>query len=135
MTYEKQQPLSDFAREILAGIPDELPEPRPYDPSVNHAPRRKDILTDKEKVLALRNALRYFPERHHAVLAKEFAEELRRYGRIYMYRFRPAYAMYARPLDEYPARSRQAAATCRSRCRRCSRCRPKWKRCRKKSTR
>ena len=110
MTCEKQKPLSDFAREILAGIPEELPAPKPYDPAVNHAPRRKDILTQEEKVLALRNALRYFPERHHAVLAKEFAEELRRYGRIYMYRFRPSYEMYARPVGEYPARCPQAAA-------------------------
>ena len=110
MTYEKQQALSDFAREILTGIPAELPEPKPYDPAVNHAPRRKDILTEEEKVLALKNALRYFPERHHAVLAREFAQELRDYGRIYMYRFRPDYEMYARPVDEYPARSRQAAA-------------------------
>jgi len=110
MTCEKQNPLSDFAREILAGIPEELPAPKPYDPAVNHAPRRKDILTQEEKVLALRNALRYFPERHHAVLAKEFAEELRQYGRIYMYRFRPSYEMYARPVGEYPARCPQAAA-------------------------
>ena len=110
MTCEKQNPLSDFAREILAGIPEELPAPKPYDPAVNHAPRRKDILTQEEKVLALRNALRYFPERHHAVLAREFAEELRRYGRIYMYRFRPSYEMYARPVGEYPARCPQAAA-------------------------
>ena len=110
MICEKQNPLSDFAREILAGIPEELPAPKPYDPAVNHAPRRKDILTQEEKVLALRNALRYFPERHHAVLAREFAEELRRYGRIYMYRFRPSYEMYARPVGEYPARCPQAAA-------------------------
>ncbi|MBR0531895.1 MAG: urocanate hydratase [Bacteroidales bacterium] len=99
-----------FQEEILAGIPAELPEVKPYDPEINHAPKRKDILTDKEKVLALKNALRYFPERHHAVLAKEFAEELHKYGRIYMYRFRPSYEMYARPIDEYPAKSRQAAA-------------------------
>ena len=95
--------------EILQGIPAELPEPKPYDGSVNHAPRRKDILSPEEKVLAIKNALRYFPARHHKVLAKEFAEELRLYGRIYMYRFRPSYEMYARPVDEYPARSRQAA--------------------------
>ena len=95
--------------EILQGIPEELPELQPYDNSVNHAPRRKDILSPEEKVLAIKNALRYFPARHHKVLAKEFAEELRRYGRIYMYRFRPTYEMYARPVDEYPARSKQAA--------------------------
>jgi urocanate hydratase len=110
MTNEKQQTLSDFQRVILEGIPAELPEPKAYDPSVNHAPKRKDILTKEEKVLAIRNALRYFPERHHAVLAREFARELRDYGRIYMYRFRPDYEMYARPVEEYPARSRQAAA-------------------------
>ena len=102
--------IEAFRQEILAGIPEELPEPKPYDPAVNHAPVRKDILTPEQKRLALRNALRYFPERHHAVLAPEFAEELRRYGRIYMYRFRPSYEMYARPIDAYPARSRQAAA-------------------------
>ncbi len=102
--------MNHFEEEILAGIPADLPEPKPYDPAINHAPRRKDILSEEEKVLALRNALRYFPERHHAVLAPEFAEELRRYGRIYMYRFRPSYEMYARPVDEYPARSKQAAA-------------------------
>ncbi|MBQ3744054.1 MAG: urocanate hydratase [Bacteroidales bacterium] len=99
-----------FQEEILAGIPAELPEVKAYDPDINHAPRRKDILSPEEKVLALKNALRYFPAKHHAVLAKEFAEELHKYGRIYMYRFRPSYAMYARPIDEYPARSRQAAA-------------------------
>ena len=107
MTYNSR---SQFAEEILAGIPDELPRPKPYNTSVNHAPRRKDILSPAEKELALRNALRYFPARHHAVLAPEFAEELRRFGRIYMYRFRPAYEMYARPISEYPARSTQAAA-------------------------
>ena len=102
--------MSSFKEEILAGIPAELPEQKPYDQEINHAPKRKDILTPEEKVLAMKNALRYFPERHHAVLAKEFAEELHKYGRIYMYRFRPSYEMYARPIDEYPARSRQAAA-------------------------
>ena len=102
--------MTDFQREILEGIPAELPEAKPYDAAVNHAPRRKDILTAEEKVLALRNALRYFPERLHAALAPEFAEELQRYGRIYMYRYRPSYDMYARPIDEYPAKSRQAAA-------------------------
>lgn len=99
-----------FAEEILAGIPAELPEPKAYDPTINHAPRRKDILTDEEKVLALQNALRYFPQRHHKALAKEFAAELKAYGRIYMYRLRPSYEMYARPVSEYPARCTQAAA-------------------------
>ena len=100
---------SRFAEEILEGIPAELPELRPYDPNINHAPRRKDILTREQKKLALKNALRYFPKEQHAVLAPEFAEELKNYGRIYMYRFRPAYEMFARPVDEYPAKSRQAA--------------------------
>ena len=99
-----------FAEEIRAGIPDRLPQPKPYDASINHAPRRKDILTLEEKRLALRNALRYFPKKFHAELAPEFARELAAYGRIYMYRFRPDYAMYARPLDVYPHRSEQAAA-------------------------
>ncbi|MBQ8021889.1 MAG: urocanate hydratase [Bacteroidales bacterium] len=102
--------MNDFQKEILAGIPDVLPAPKPYDPTINHAPKRKDILSEEEKVLVIRNALRYFPAKHHAVLAKEFAEELKTYGRIYMYRFRPDYPMYARPIDEYPAKSRQAAA-------------------------
>ena len=100
----------EFRKAILEGIPEELPEPKTYDKSINHAPKRKDILSDKEKALALKNALRYFHPRHHAVLAKEFAHELRTYGRIYMYRFRPDYPMYARHIDEYPAKSRQAAA-------------------------
>ncbi len=100
----------EFRNELRAGIPAQLPEPQPYDPRVSHAPRRKDILSPAEKQLALRNALRYFPAEQHALLAPEFAEELRRYGRIYMYRLRPTYDMKARPIDEYPARSRQAAA-------------------------
>ena len=99
-----------FQEEILAGIPAQLPEAKPYNPEINHAPRRKDILTPEQKVLALKNALRYFPENLHAALAPEFADELKRYGRIYMYRYRPSYKIYARPIDEYPARCRQAAA-------------------------
>lgn len=103
--------MDKFQEEILAGIPqDRLPEPKPYDKAINHAPKRKDILTAEEKVLALKNALRYFPAKFHAELAPEFAKELKDYGRIYMYRFRPSYDMYARPIDEYPCRSRQAAA-------------------------
>ncbi|MDD7277877.1 MAG: urocanate hydratase, partial [Bacteroidales bacterium] len=102
--------MNDFQKEILAGIPEDLPEIKEYDKSINHAPKRKDILTKEEKRLAIKNALRYFPERHHAQLAQEFYEELEKYGRIYMYRFRPSYPMYARPIDEYPAKSRQAAA-------------------------
>jgi len=100
----------DFKREIRLGIPNELPEPQPYDTEINHAPKRKEILSSEEKKLALRNALRYFPKSLHAQLAPEFAEELKTYGRIYMYRYRPSYEMYARPIDEYPAKSRQAAA-------------------------
>ncbi|MDE7125620.1 MAG: urocanate hydratase, partial [Muribaculaceae bacterium] len=102
--------LEEFQNDIRAGIPDRLPEPKPYDTTVSHAPKRKDILSAEEKALALKNALRYFPEKHHAVLAKEFAAELRDYGRIYMYRFRPDYEMKARPISDYPAKSRQAAA-------------------------
>ena len=99
-----------FIADIRAGIPETLPEPQIYDTSINHAPKRKDILTAEEKKLALRNALRYFPKKFHATLAPEFANELETYGRIYMYRFRPTYEMYARPIDEYPHKSQQAAA-------------------------
>ncbi len=102
--------MTDFQKDILSGIPDVLPDPKPYDHSVNHAPKRKDILTPEEKQLALRNALRYFPAKFHETLAPEFAAELRDYGRIYMYRFRPDYPMYARPIGEYPAKCPQAAA-------------------------
>ena len=102
--------MNKFHEDILAGIPAELPEPKPYDPTINHAPKRKEILSAEEKVLAIKNALRYFPLEHHETLAKEFAQELKEYGRIYMYRFRPDYEMYARPIDEYPAKSKQAAA-------------------------
>ena len=102
--------LKEFQDDIRAGIPEVLPAPKPYDEQINHAPKRKDILTAEEKELALKTALRYVPAKHHATLAKEFAEELATYGRIYMYRLRPDYEMYARPIDEYPARSRQAAA-------------------------
>ncbi len=102
--------IQEFQKDITRGIPSQLPPKAEYDPAVNHAPRRKDILTPEEKKLALRNALRYFPQELHAELAPEFADELARYGRIYMYRLRPTYPMYARPIDHYPARSRQAAA-------------------------
>ena len=102
--------VKEFQEQIKAGIPDVLPAPKPYDPTINHAPKRKEILTEEERVLAIRNALRYFPAKHHEVLAREFAEELHKYGRIYMYRFRPDYEMYARPIEEYPHKSRQAAA-------------------------
>lgn len=99
-----------FAEEIRLGIPDTLPEPMPYDTNINHAPKRKDILTPDEKRLALRNALRYFPKHLHEALAPEFMAELHEYGRIYMYRYRPRYEMYARPIDEYPHKSEQAAS-------------------------
>ena len=102
--------MTDFQKDICAGIPDVLPPKKAYDKDINHAPKRKDILNKEEKRLALKNALRYFPAHLHAELALEFAEELEKYGRIYMYRFRPDYEMYARPIDEYPCRSKQAAA-------------------------
>lgn len=102
--------LQEFQHAIQEGIPASLPVPRPYDPEINHAPKRKDILSREEKKLALRNALRYFKPEHHAVLAPEFAEELEKYGRIYMYRFRPDYEMYARNIQDYPHKSLQAAA-------------------------
>ncbi|NPA45716.1 MAG: urocanate hydratase [Chlorobi bacterium] len=102
--------MNEFQKAIRQGIPANLPDPKPYDPDVNHAPKRRNILTREEKKLAVRNALRYFKPEWHAVLAPEFAEELERYGRIYMYRFRPDYEMYARPIDAYPARTPQAAA-------------------------
>ena len=105
---EKQ--LTEFQKEILAGIPDVLPPLKPYDKSVNHAPKRKDILTDDEKRLALRNALRYFDPKLHKQLIPEFLDELKTYGRIYMYRLRPDYDMHARHIDEYPYESRKAAA-------------------------
>ena len=100
----------EFKIAVAEGIPATLPPAKPYDTEVNHAPKRKKILTDDEERLALHNALRYFPAELHKDLAPEFADELRRFGRIYMYRYRPDYDMYARPIDEYPARSRRAAA-------------------------
>ncbi len=99
-----------FKEQIQEGIPAKLPQPKPFDPSVSHAPKRKDILSKDEKILAVKNALRYFPKEWHAELAKEFAQELQTYGRIYMYRFRPDYDMYARHIDEYPGKSLQARA-------------------------
>ena len=100
----------DFKQQILQGIPNKLPPQRKLPENVNRAPKRKDILTVDEKKLAIRNALRYFPEKWHAELASEFAEELKLFGRIYMYRFKPEYQMYARPINEYPAKTKQAAA-------------------------
>jgi urocanate hydratase len=101
---------SEFKKLIKQGIPVELPKPAKYDTAISHAPKRKDILTKEEKELALKNALRYFPAKFHAELAKEFAEELKKYGRIYMYRFRPTYEMKARPISDYPGKSEQAKA-------------------------
>jgi urocanate hydratase len=102
--------MDNFKAAILRGIPNELPQIKPFDPNVNHAPKRKDILTDKEKKLALKNALRYFSEDLHSKLAVEFLNELNKFGRIYMHRFQPDYKMHARPIDAYPAKSKQAAS-------------------------
>ncbi|MFY7742189.1 MAG: urocanate hydratase [Flavobacterium sp.] len=99
-----------FKEQISEGIPTELPSPKTYEIDINHAPKRKEILSDEEKKLALRNALRYFEPNHHATLLPEFREELEKYGRIYMYRLRPDYRMYARPISEYPGKSEQAKA-------------------------
>jgi urocanate hydratase len=101
---------SDFKTLIAEGIPIKLPEPKPYDQNINHAPKRKDLLTKEQKKLAVKNALRYFPVRHHKVLVQEFAKELADYGRIYMYRFRPDYEIRARHIDDFPYKSRNAAA-------------------------
>lgn len=102
--------IQDFQNDILQGIPTELPAPKPFDPTINHAPKRKDILSKEEKQLALRNALRYFPKEQHEVLAPEFAQELKEYGRIYMYRFRPDYPISARSIHDFPHQCKQAAA-------------------------
>ena len=102
--------LQEFQADLRGGIPHVLPEPQAYDNSVSHAPKRKDILSAEEKKLALRNALRYFPKELHAQLLPEFTQELKDYGRIYMYRLRPRYAMHARPINDYPHHSTQAAA-------------------------
>lgn len=100
----------EFHKVILQGIPDVLPTAKAWDSTINHAPKRKQILSVEEKKLALRNALRYFPAKHHAVLAEEFAHELNEYGRIYMYRFRPDYKIYARSINDFPHKSIQAAS-------------------------
>ncbi|WP_374361846.1 urocanate hydratase [Cloacibacterium sp.] len=99
-----------FQQQIQQGIPTELPQTKPYDPKINHAPKRKEILNEEEKKLALKNALRYFEPKFHAELLQEFKEELEQYGRIYMYRFRPDYEIFARPISEYPGKSLQAKA-------------------------
>ena len=101
--------ILDFQSAIINGIPDELPGTPSYDTSINHAPKRKDVLSNDEKQLALKNALRYFDSKHHETLLPEFKEELETYGRIYMYRLRPTYKMYARPIEEYPSKTQQAA--------------------------
>ena len=100
----------NFKKQILLGIPQELPFKKEYDRSVNHAPVRENVLTSEEKKLALRNALRYFDKKFHRELIPEFTSELEEYGRIYMYRFRPDYEMYARPIEDYPYKSKQAAS-------------------------
>ena len=105
-----QSTINSFKDQLLEGIPSVLPPVKPYDETINHAPKRKAILSAEEKKLALQNALRYFDPKHHAELLPEFKHELETYGRIYMYRLRPEYKMYARPLEEYPAKSQQAAA-------------------------
>lgn len=102
--------MSSFKDLIIQGIPSELPPKKELNPNVSHAPNRKDILTEEEKVLALKNALRYFPKAWHKELAADFAEELKKYGRIYIYRFQPEYEMYARPIEEYPGKCEQARA-------------------------
>lgn len=102
--------MTDFQKQILQGIPDELPVLKEIDNSVAHAPIRKDVLNKEEKKLAVKNALRYFPAKFHNILAKEFADELKKYGHIYMYRFRPNYKMYARNIEEFPYKSKQAAS-------------------------
>lgn len=102
--------MLDFKQTILQGIPNELPQKKEYNTSINHAPKRKEILSAEEKKLALQNALRYFEPQHHATLLPEFKEELNTYGRIYMYRFLPDYKIYARPIEEYPGKSEQAKA-------------------------
>ncbi len=101
---------SEFRNAILEGIPSELPPTKVISTNVSHAPKRKDLLSPAEKRLSLKNALRYFPVKHHAILAVEFAKELEEYGRIYMYRFRPDYKIFARPIDKYPHKSKQAAS-------------------------
>lgn len=102
--------IEAFRNDILEGIPGEIPEVQDWDENLNHAPKRIDVLNKEEKILALQNALRYFPKSQHEFLSKEFAEELKKYGRIYMYRYRPKYRIYARSINDYPQKSKQAAA-------------------------
>lgn len=102
--------LKTFKHELMEGIPNELPPAYKFNPNLNHAPKRKDILNNEEKKLALKNALRYFPKKHHTILAPEFAQELEDYGRIYMFRYKPTHKMHARNIEEYPGKSLQAKA-------------------------
>ncbi len=102
--------MLSFQDEILQGIPEQIPSAKEFNPKINHAPKRKQILSNEEKKLALKNALRYFPEHQHADLIQEFLDELNQYGRIYMYRYRPEHEIYARPIDEYPGNCEQAKA-------------------------
>jgi urocanate hydratase len=102
--------IEEFQHDIQNGIPAAIPAKKPFDPQINHAPKRKDILSPEEKKLALRNALRYFPKDQHAELIEDFLDELNRYGRIYMHRYRPEYSMYARPISDYPGKCEQAKA-------------------------
>ena len=102
--------LKEFKNEIMEGIPGELPTKAEYNLNLNHAPKRKEILTNDEKKLALKNALRYFPKELHSVLAPEFAEEMELYGRIYMLRYKPKHKIYARNINDYPGKSLQAKA-------------------------
>jgi urocanate hydratase len=102
--------LEEFHHDIKQGIPKEIPAIQPLDPAVNHAPKRKEILTVEEKKLAIKNALRYFPKEQHATLINEFLDELNSYGRIYMYRYRPTYKLFARSINDYPGQSEQAKA-------------------------
>ena len=99
--------IQDFRNTILAGLPDDLPAVKEYDKNINHAPHRKDILSEPDKKLALKNALRYFPVKHHPILAKEFLKELKAYGRIYMYRYRPDYKIKSRHINDFPYQSKQ----------------------------
>ena len=102
--------IKTFQDEIIEGIPNYLPPNKPYDLNYNHAPKRKAILNKEEQTLALKNALRYFDKKFHSILINEFKEELETYGRIYMYRFRPDHKIFARPIEDYPAKSKEAAA-------------------------
>jgi urocanate hydratase len=102
--------LDAFRKEITEGIPTIIPETQEYDATINHAPKRKEVLSTEEKKLALKNALRYFPKEQHRILAPEFAQEMIEYGRIYMLRYKPKHEMYARKIEDYPGKCLQAKA-------------------------